>query len=83
MRLLAIVAALAGLVAALPEPVAVPPFKAELPEHAALDKRGCNVNCVTSCCKQVGCNGSLHCGASYCKTTDAGHSWCECVCRYN
>ncbi|KAK0622667.1 hypothetical protein B0T14DRAFT_564097 [Immersiella caudata] len=44
MRFFAVLAVIAGLAAALPEPIAAPvagPFKVS--EHAALDKRGCNI----------------------------------------
>ncbi|KAH6649412.1 hypothetical protein F5144DRAFT_552918 [Chaetomium tenue] len=78
MRFFTVLAVLAGVVTALPQPVTEP----ESPANAALNKRGCNVNCVTSCCKSAGCNGYLHCDGSYCYTSDAGHSWCECNCRY-
>ncbi|KAK1828801.1 hypothetical protein QBC39DRAFT_143788 [Podospora conica] len=78
MKFLAVFVALVGVAAALPEPVAEP----EAPAHATLDKRACNVNCVTSCCNSAGCNGYLHCGGSYCYTNAAGYSWCECKCRY-
>ena len=33
-----------------------------------LEKRDC-IPCVTYCCKQAGCNGYLHCGASFVSST--------------
>ncbi|KAK4444374.1 hypothetical protein QBC34DRAFT_385365 [Podospora aff. communis PSN243] len=74
MRFFAVIALLASLASAMPEPVAEP----AIAEAEPLDKRACAYqSCVADCCRKSGCNGYLHCGNSYCSG-----GTCVCECRY-
>ncbi|KAK4152455.1 hypothetical protein C8A00DRAFT_34870 [Chaetomidium leptoderma] len=75
MRFVTVIAVLAGAASALPGPIPQP----DAP--ATLEPRDC-VNCLTYCCSTHGNCNYMNCAGSYCKTNAAGHSYCECTCRY-
>ncbi|KAK4118537.1 hypothetical protein N657DRAFT_651175 [Parathielavia appendiculata] len=66
----------AGLALAAPNPAP------GTTEGQVLEGRACSSSksiCVNRCCKEVGCNGYLNCGRSFCNILEQ----CVCKCQYN
>ncbi|KAK3901284.1 hypothetical protein C8A05DRAFT_35034 [Staphylotrichum tortipilum] len=75
MKFLSTILLFGGLALAMPNPV-------PLPNGNALEERSCSSSesiCLNRCCAEVGCNGYLNCGRSFCNILEQ----CVCHCQYN